>query len=314
MITFTKLGKKGMHLGNQLHQIASLIGFSEKYNCELVLPEWKYAEYFEHSPAQANIETNFLVEEKDFHYVPEYWDNYADIFQNENTDILGFLQSEKYWLHCKEKVHNTFRFKKEFTETIKLKFASVLTKKTIGISVRRGDFVTDSNHFLLPINYYLKALIKFFPNYKDFNIVIFSDDIEYCLSQIKHLPNIYFSNGLTAMEQLCFMSLCDHFIISNSTFSWWGAMLGEKKNSTIVRPAYHFDGELAKKNNCKDHYPERWIMYDHLSEDKDVDISKLLHPAFISSLLSKKRSIRKYVGKNKTKIKFKLAQVFKTTL
>src|SRR5436190_543386 len=102
MITFSKLGKHG-NLGNQLFQIAAMIGFSEKYGCEFVLPKWKYAKYFQQPlPTKKNLVTDSLVEEQGYNYTPEFWDKCGDDFKIGNVDILGWLQSERYWLHCKE--------------------------------------------------------------------------------------------------------------------------------------------------------------------------------------------------------------------
>ena len=102
-----------------------------------------------------------------------------------------------------------------------------------------------------------------FPGYhKKFNLLIFSDDMDYCRLHFAGLKNVKFAEG-DAIEQLCAMSLCDHFIISNSTFSWWGAYLGEKDHTKIIRPLKALDGPLAKKSDEKDFYPRRWIMFDH---------------------------------------------------
>ncbi len=274
MITFSKLGKDGGNLGNHLHQIATLIGFSEKYNCELVLPEWEYAKYFQHPPVQANVQADIFIEEEGYHYMHEFWDKYANDFRTKNADIHGWLQSEKYWQFCKEKVFKTFSFKEELTEQVKSKFKAAFNRKGIAISIRRGDFITNPNFYLLSLEYYLGALITFFPAYKDRSIIIFSDDLNYCKAHIKSLPNIYFAAGLKGIEQLCLMSMCDNFIISNSSFSWWGAMLGEKKDSIIIRSPYQLAGEFLRTFNTKDYYPERWMVYDHI--DKKVDFSKLL--------------------------------------
>jgi hypothetical protein len=56
--------------------------------------------------------------------------------------------------------------------------------------------------------------------------------------------------------------LCDDFIISNSTFSWWSAWLGEKESSKIIRPHQNFDGNKRLESDDKDYFPERWIAYD----------------------------------------------------
>lgn len=276
-----------MNLGNQLHQIASLIGFSKKYNCELVLPEWKYAKYFQHPPLQRNVETNFFIKELDYHYVPEFWDQYKSEYQTKNVDILGYLQSEKYWQFCKEEVLKTFSFKEDFAEEVKSRFKSAFKKRTIAITVRRGDFITNPNFYLLPLDFYLSALIRFFPDCKDYNIIFFSDDLAYCQMHIRRQPNIYFAKGLKDIEQLCLMSMCDHFVISNSSFSWWGAMLGEKKDTIIVRSPYQLEGEYLKTFNTKDYYPERWRTYDHNAETIDI-----------TNLLVSKSCLRYYAAQN----------------
>ncbi len=282
MITFKKFGTHG-NLGNQLHQLASLIGFSEKYNCELVLPPWKYAEYFNYKIKTGIIETDFFLQEPYYHYTPELWDEYRDNFKTQNVDILGWLQSEKYWQHCKQKVFDTLTFKEDIIEKLKTRFADVLKKKTIAISIRRGDFITDPNHYLLPIHFYLNALLKIFPDYKACNVVFFSDDLKYCETQIKSHSNFYFATGLNAIEQLCLMSLCENFIISNSTFSWWGAMLGEKQDSKIIRSPYYVSGDLKETLDYKDYYPERWLSYDNVGDKinlravKKTGLSHLVH-------------------------------------
>jgi hypothetical protein len=294
MITFSNLGKLGMNLGNQLFQIAALTGFSEKYNCEFVLPEWKYARYFQHPPIQGNVHGDIFIEEEGYHYTPGYWDKYANDFRTMNVDIHGWLQSEKYWQFCKAKVFSTFSFKEELSQEVKSKFKAVFTKKTIAISIRRGDFITNPNFYLLPLDYYLGALATFFPAWRDSNIIVFSDDLKYCKMHIRSLPNIYFAIGLKDIEQLCLMSMCDHFIISNSSFSWWGAMLGEKKDSIIVRSPYQLDGDFLKTFNTKDYYPERWSVYDHIH--KNVDIA---------NLLASKSRLRYYAAQNYYYGKFK---------
>src|SRR6476660_2867267 len=103
MITFSKLGKDGGNLGNHLHQIASLIGFCEKYNCEMVIPKWEYSKYFQQAPTEENVDADIFIEEEGYHYTPQYWDKYAEDFRTKIVDIHGWLQSEKYWQHCKEK-------------------------------------------------------------------------------------------------------------------------------------------------------------------------------------------------------------------
>jgi hypothetical protein len=265
MITFSKLGKHG-RLGNQLFQIASLIGFKNKYNCELSFPVWDYARYFKGPIPQHVPVPSTTLKEPHYHFTPEFWDRHAEQFKTKKMDILGWLQSEKYWEQCKDEVKSIFSFQDKHKSAIEKSYANALSRPTIAISVRRGDYVDNPNYDLLPIEYYLKALINNF-DYENFNIIIFSDDFKYCKIHFECFDNVYFAEG-SDIDQLCLMSLCDHFIISNSTFSWWGAYLGERPGSKVIRPAYLFAGPLLAKSDFKDHYPERWIKFDHKSAPK----------------------------------------------
>lgn len=261
-------------------------------------------------PKQENIITDMLVEEQAYHYIPGFWDQYANDFRTKKVDILGWLQTEKYWQHCKPKVHAALAFKESFYNKIRNKYSKYFEKPTIAVSIRRGDFVTNPNFYLLPIEYYLGALKTFFPGYKDQHVIFFSDDLDYCRHSIKGNRQFYFATGLNAIEQLCLMSMCDDFIISNSTFSWWGAMLGEKKHSKIIRPAFFLDGELMKKFDWKDHYPERWTVYDHTVDPPNIQ--SLLNSKLEAGIINKKirsiQSVKKLVRKVKGRVKIKTSK------
>lgn len=274
MITMSSLGING-RLGNQLFQCASLIGLSKKYNQELQLPEWKYAQYFtsEFPVLKQELTNAREVLEPTFQHVPDW----PYIEENENVDIKGYLQSEKYWIDNKQDIKQAFTFREDFKRQVKMQLSgkNVFGKETIAISIRRGDYVDNPNYELLPITYYILALFEHFSNWRECNIIIFSDDIPYCKVHFDCLENVRYSVNNSDIEDICLMSQCDHFIISNSTFSWWGAYLGEKQGSKIVRPNYLFNGKLLQKNDSKDFYPERFITFEHKQENgecKKIDL------------------------------------------
>lgn len=274
-ITFSSLGKIG-RLGNQLFQIASTFGLAKRYNATVKFPSWPYEKYFtinlQHGPAELN-----RVEEKVYEY--------HDWELKQSSDIKGYLQSEKYWSEFYD-LKNLFQFKTEFEDEVRKKYFKEHTgRKTIGISIRRGDFVNNPNYAQLPISYYLSAINAYLINSSNTDILIFSDDIEYCKLHFESMLNVrfaeydstfnskgkYFNENRKAIEQLCAGSICSHLVISNSTFSWWIAYLCEQRHGTeiipppiIVRPSKVLSGNLAKSCNTKDFYPMRW--YSHENE------------------------------------------------
>lgn len=276
MITFKKLGRNMGNLGNQLFQIATMYAFSKRYECSLMLPKWKYDKYFEH-PVTSDIKhdlipiTDFTLSEDHFHYTPELWDQYVMQFRNQPVDINGWLQSEKYFKDYALDIQKIFQVKDVFVREVKNKMSPELySRPVIVISIRRGDYVGNPNYDLLPIRYYIGALLEHFPNFRtEYNLLFLSDDIPYCKVHFNCLPNAYFSEGLNDIEQLTLgIHAGTHYIVANSTFSWWVAWLGQHIFDgpylpEVIRPGYLFAGELLKRNDDRDFWPDDWTRFDH---------------------------------------------------
>lgn len=269
MITYRDFGKVG-NLGNQLFQYASLIGLSDKLNKELQLPNWKYSGYFESFFPIEEVNPILklpTIRETKFEYNLENWNVDYDF------NVHGYLQSEKYF---PDYIKQVFRFKEYYVNQVKKLYKEAFTKRTIAISIRRGDYVDNPNYELLPITYYIKALFEL--DYENCNIIIFSDDIEYCRVHFQCLDNVYFADNLNDIGQLILGSLCNHFILANSTFSWWMAYLGEKEDSRIIRPNYLFAGKLLETEDDKDFWPDRWEVYDHKVNKIDLTDTTIVIP------------------------------------
>lgn len=263
MITFTPHG----NLGNRLFQVASCQGIAKQSGHEFIAPVWEYADQFEEIIPTATMPDTTVIKERNYHF-----DEYSPLFFD-NWNMDGYFQSPKYWGDTKP-----FTFKKKFINEC-LEKICVFDKPVIAISVRRGDYVDNPCYDLLPASYYYHALLKNFPDYKDYNIIFFSDDPGYCKVQFECLPNAFFAEQMLPIEQLCLMAQCRHFIIANSTFSWWGAYLGEKPGSKVIRPCYLFAGKLAG-NDTKDFWPERWIAYDHKGLKLDLRDTTFTIPVY----------------------------------
>ena len=103
MITFTKLGNLG-RLGNQLFQIASTIGIAIRNDQSFVFPVWAYSEYYKNPIPQIerahllNLDLKLYDATTPFHYQSVSLEGRYD------WDIIGYLQSEKYFKHCENTI------------------------------------------------------------------------------------------------------------------------------------------------------------------------------------------------------------------
>lgn len=257
-ISFSQLGNHG-RLGNQLFEVHSTMGMAWRYRAEAVFPVWQYEQYFNPPLPHGEMQTKRINEQHFHHY---------DWELTESCDVVGYLQSEKYFGSIR------LTFKNEFVrETLsKSQLDGLFSKTVICIQIRRGDYVGNGNYHQLSVNYYIDALMTHFPNWRDHNILFISDDIEYCKVHFACLPNAYFSAGNSDIEDMALASCCDHFIISNSSFGWWCAWFGEKPHSKIIHCDCLHSGKLTAKGH-DDYYPERWTAHtkaDHKIPLKDV--------------------------------------------
>lgn len=233
MLTFKELGKWG-RLGNQLFQIAAVIGTAKANNKGYCFPKWEHQGDFINYLPECDLQFCKPLQEKGFNYSPLK-------VEDGNHDLKGYFQSYKYW---KDKdILPYFQFKKQEEP---LNFVSV--------HVRRTDYTEKPNyHTNLDINNYYKHIVKHFLG-KD--ILIFSDDIEFCKKHFKG-PGCYFSEGRTPIEDLRLMSLCEHNVIANSSFSWWGAYLNKNPDKKVIAPKAWFGPDGPK--DTSDLIPKEWI-------------------------------------------------------
>lgn len=179
--------------------------------------------------------------------------------------ILGYFQSPKYFHHNRNNIMNLLGFN-NFKTRFNLGF------KAIAIHFRFGDMsYLQGNHAILKKEYYIKALINLIKkiNKDDYRFIIFGEknDDEIINDYLKTF-NKYFDinfekfydiyQGLNDWKELFYMSSCEHFIIANSTYSWFGAYLSNNPQKTIICPTEWF-GINNQKNSIEDLFMEDWI-------------------------------------------------------
>ena len=120
---------------------------------------------------------------------------------------------------------------------------------------RRTDYINNGTHNLLDINYYNNAYNLTSDSETNKYFIIFSDDIEWCKNTFSINKNFYFVDIKNLYIELILMTMIKNAIIANSTFSWWGAFLGDKKR-VIVPKQWYAEGAYIEK--WEDIYINKW--------------------------------------------------------
>ena len=130
--------------------------------------------------------------------------------------------------------------------------------EVVSIHIRRGDYLQSPNHHpVISLNYCMKA-IKQFP--RDYKVVVFSDDINWCKTEAFFGDKFKFIEGQTDIEDFYLMSMCVNNIICNSSFSWWAAWLNSNPDKIVIAPMDdRWFGPAYDHFDTKDLYPEEWI-------------------------------------------------------
>ena len=132
---------------------------------------------------------------------------------------------------------------------------------SVVLHVRREDTLVKGNegYGILSIDYYRNVIAKHFSD-KNYNILVFSDDVEWC-KENKFLNKFILITEKDPLISMRLMSRCHHYILASSTFSWWGARLGMKPESKIVYPSpfFNISDPLFDKYMILD--DRRWISF-----------------------------------------------------
>lgn len=273
MITSLILGHKG-RIGNQLFQFSALFGLSQHLAEPLVIPEEniyfvadksKYRECGIELYNCFDLPNSYLVPKKDirpkktytepfFHYNPKFWDILPD------TTIDGYFQCEKYFIKYRKELLSVLKFKEPIVRMSTSILGSISQNglKNVGVHVRRGDYI-DFNA-TLSLDYYLNSF-KHFQSIGDFNFVVASDDLEWCRKNFESVNNIHFLDNTGQYLDLCILSLCDHNIVCNSSFGWWGTWINSTPDQIVIAPKEWFPNVELKKihvTHTKDIYCGHW--------------------------------------------------------
>ena len=280
-IGMNNLGKNG-RMGNQMFQYAALVGIAKQCGFDFRIPDHSKASYFNRKVG-VNIITEYHElqhcfemlhcgdrygiidgDEIELHESHEFCEELFKECPNHVT-LNGYFQSEKYFKNAEKLVRLDFRFKEHIIGEVEKHYSEYLKDKPVSILVR--DFNPDydypnceNNHINIPPEFYEKSIDILG---KDRTYIVCSNNIELTKQQKVFQGDNFIFNEVVPDDiykghfDLCLMSMCQDFIISNSTFAWWGAWLGKGIGKRVLIPTPWYGSGLSHIST-DDLYPDKW--------------------------------------------------------
>jgi Glycosyl transferase family 11 len=181
----------------------------------------------------------------------------------DNTYLNGWWQNEKYFMDIRKDLLRDLEPSRPMNTKNKKYFDAIKKSTSVSLHVRRGDYVTNKNakstHGLTPVQYYKAALNKVLnhENNKPVHIFVFSNDIPWCKKNLKlETPMTFIEGNVDGADDMRLMKHCNHNILTNSSFSWWGAWLNENPDKIVIAPKMWFTN---KDDNKAMELPKTWI-------------------------------------------------------
>jgi hypothetical protein len=280
-------------LGNQLFQIFTTIAYAIKHKRKFVFP------YSDKLAQRVTYWNNFMLSlkiftsanlnnrvtntdiqkmenigEKDFRYNELPATDPAIQFK-----LNGYFQSYKYFENEVDQIYSLLRLdkqKKQIVEDYPNLFWFDGTK--ISMHFRLGDYKQLQHyHPIMSPQYYQNALTTIFEksSIKDATVLYFCEEEDnHIVTQFIDVLKMHFDTSSYKIEfvkvddkiadwkQMLIMGCCDHNIIANSSFSWWGAYMNSSVDKVVCYPALWFGQTMHEHHGFKDTqdlFPEKWI-------------------------------------------------------
>lgn len=192
----------------------------------------------------------FILEDDNFHYQSELFN-----IKENNLYLEGYWQSPKYFEEFKEIIRSDFSITSSIPkETLnELNYWRSFNRPLVFVGVRRYQECNpnDVTWDVCGSDYYLGAMQTIYDYIDNPLFIVFSQDLQWCKENL-HTENVIFSeskNGPYAtISDLYLMKECDHAIISNSSFYWWGAWLQVNPNHIVIASKNFMNKDFACDN------------------------------------------------------------------
>lgn len=199
---------------------------------------------------------------------------------NLNYYMTGRFDLFHYWYPKSKEIVLSWDWNSLYYEKAKIRHEELKQsgKELVSIHVRRGDYLLPHHHHfcILDLDYYNEAISHFIEDIERYHFVVFSNEIEWCKENLIEGDMVTFiepgaedygwsAPSETGIEDLILMSLCDHNIIGNSSYSWWAALKNANKNKKVVCPKNYLKNYSSFRHINGNYYPQEWIAINNFN-------------------------------------------------
>jgi hypothetical protein len=261
----------GWTIGNHFFQIANGYAFAKKTGRKLILPRHNLHPEYEHYSKQYIYNDWYASLEQYVGDIPQvqlaiYKEPSYSFREIQNahyhTIVLeGYFQSSKYFASCKDEIRSLFKPTDEIKNVCENKWGHLMGggNELVLVHARRTDYLKPQNiaiHNPLPPSYYHNAFQEILKHIPNAFFVLVSDDPTYW-DTVK-IPGHYTCiNEPNSAITLYFMTHFKNYIISNSSFAWWGTFLSKHHEPLVLTPEKWFGP--AGFQDYQDIYESKWI-------------------------------------------------------
>ncbi|MBL0355779.1 MAG: alpha-1,2-fucosyltransferase [Chitinophagaceae bacterium] len=182
------------------------------------------------------------------------WNDKVRIIQS--GYLNGYWQSEKYFIDIQDKIRKLFTFPALTDSNNQGMLKLIQENNAVSIHIRRSDYLENEN-WAMGLGYYQKAIALMKTKFANALFIVFSDDINWAKKNFTGADYKFvdFNTDMDSYKDMQLMSQCNHHIIANSSFSWWGAWLNPGRDKVVVAP----DRWIPSIKGTRDIIPGNWI-------------------------------------------------------
>jgi hypothetical protein len=196
------------------------------------------------------------------------YQNYDKINFSNNFYIQGNFENEKYFQNYRDDLINIITVKNNFININKDLINKISNTNSVSIHIRKHRFSdqnikkydsinkTKSDEFTQKtLNYIDRGIAFFNSKFDNLNFFVWSNDftdLDNFFSKYKS-NNFYFIKGNNTINDFNLFQYSKHFIVSPSSYHWWGAWLNKNNNKICLCP------KNINPSNNKGFWPDEWI-------------------------------------------------------